>query len=344
MPQIRGTFFPPRRQTPSPYGQTIHLPNRRADQEARPARSAQEHLAGLLSRAPRSACWDATARARARCCGSWPDRTAISTARPRSPTGFTAGYLSQEPQLNPDKDVLGQRRGSRRADPQDSRPLRRNQRPAGRGHQPRGDGKAARRAGPGAGPDRAAQRLGTRPAGRNRHGRDEPAAGRCRRRRNSPAASGAAWRSARFCSSAPTCCCSTNRPTTWTPKAWPGSNATWPNTPARSWPSRTIATFSTTSPAGFWSSTAARAFPGKATTPSWLEQKKSRLELEEKAASARQKTLDKELEWIRMAPAPAGQEQGPHQGLRRTVQPSNSKTATRSWRSRSRRASTWATW
>ncbi|MFO0328994.1 MAG: energy-dependent translational throttle protein EttA, partial [Gemmatimonadota bacterium] len=34
----------------------------------------------------------------------------------------------------------------------------------------------------------------------------------------------------------------------------------------------------------------------------WLEQKRDRLAKEEKAASARQKTLDRELEWVRMAP------------------------------------------
>jgi energy-dependent translational throttle protein EttA len=35
---------------------------------------------------------------------------------------------------------------------------------------------------------------------------------------------------------------------------------------------------------------------------SWLEQKKSRLALEEKKESARQKTLERELEWVRLAP------------------------------------------
>ncbi len=35
---------------------------------------------------------------------------------------------------------------------------------------------------------------------------------------------------------------------------------------------------------------------------SWLEQKKARLEREEKTASARQRTLGRELEWVRMAP------------------------------------------
>ncbi len=34
----------------------------------------------------------------------------------------------------------------------------------------------------------------------------------------------------------------------------------------------------------------------------WLEQKQERLKLEEKHASARQKTLEKELEWVRMSP------------------------------------------
>ena len=34
----------------------------------------------------------------------------------------------------------------------------------------------------------------------------------------------------------------------------------------------------------------------------WLEQKKARLEVEEKQATARQKTLERELEWIRLAP------------------------------------------
>jgi ATP-binding cassette ChvD family protein len=42
--------------------------------------------------------------------------------------------------------------------------------------------------------------------------------------------------------------------------------------------------------------------PWKGNYSSWLEQKKERLRLEEKTESARQKTLDRELEWIRMSP------------------------------------------
>ncbi len=42
--------------------------------------------------------------------------------------------------------------------------------------------------------------------------------------------------------------------------------------------------------------------PWEGNYSSWLEQKESRLATEEKQASARQKTLQRELEWVRMAP------------------------------------------
>jgi len=42
--------------------------------------------------------------------------------------------------------------------------------------------------------------------------------------------------------------------------------------------------------------------PWKGNYSGWLDQKARRLEMEEKAASARRKTLERELEWIRMAP------------------------------------------
>ena len=42
--------------------------------------------------------------------------------------------------------------------------------------------------------------------------------------------------------------------------------------------------------------------PWKGNYSSWLEQKKTRLQQEEKAESERQKTLQRELEWIRMSP------------------------------------------
>jgi len=42
--------------------------------------------------------------------------------------------------------------------------------------------------------------------------------------------------------------------------------------------------------------------PWQGNYSSWLDQKKTRLSREEKAASARQRTLERELEWVRMAP------------------------------------------
>jgi len=45
-----------------------------------------------------------------------------------------------------------------------------------------------------------------------------------------------------------------------------------------------------------------RGIPWKGNYSSWLEQKQKRLHLEEKQESERQKTLERELEWIRMSP------------------------------------------
>src|ERR687888_205310 len=45
-----------------------------------------------------------------------------------------------------------------------------------------------------------------------------------------------------------------------------------------------------------------RGIPYEGNYSSWLEQKRTRLQQEEKQASARQRTLERELEWVRMAP------------------------------------------
>src|SRR5437762_2033056 len=45
-----------------------------------------------------------------------------------------------------------------------------------------------------------------------------------------------------------------------------------------------------------------QGIPWEGNYSSWLEQKKARLTLEEKQESARRKTLERELEWVRMAP------------------------------------------
>src|SRR5690606_19426458 len=45
-----------------------------------------------------------------------------------------------------------------------------------------------------------------------------------------------------------------------------------------------------------------RAYPWEGNYSSWLEQKQQRLAQEEKSESRRQRTLQRELEWIRMSP------------------------------------------
>ena len=45
-----------------------------------------------------------------------------------------------------------------------------------------------------------------------------------------------------------------------------------------------------------------RGIPYKGNYTGWLEQKQARLEVEEKQASARRRTLARELEWVRMSP------------------------------------------
>src|SRR5205823_536972 len=45
-----------------------------------------------------------------------------------------------------------------------------------------------------------------------------------------------------------------------------------------------------------------RGIPYEGNYSGWLEQKQARLAVEEKQSSARQRTLQRELEWVRMAP------------------------------------------
>src|ERR671920_1431435 len=45
-----------------------------------------------------------------------------------------------------------------------------------------------------------------------------------------------------------------------------------------------------------------RGVPYEGNYSGWLEQKRGRLQQEEKQASARQRTLERELEWVRLAP------------------------------------------
>ena len=60
--------------------------------------------------------------------------------------------------------------------------------------------------------------------------------------------------------------------------------------------------FSTTSPAGSSELDRGAGIPWEGNYSSWLDQKRTRLAQEEKTESAHQKTLERELEWVRMAP------------------------------------------
>ena len=170
-------------------------------------------------------------------------------------------------------------------------------------------------------------------------------AGRRRRRPRSPAASAAASPSAGCCCASPTCCCSTSPPTTSTPSRSPGWSATCTSTRAPSSPSPTIATSSTTSPAGSSSSTAAAASPGRATTPPGWSRSRPAWQRRRSRRPARQRTLPRELEWVRMSPPrPARPRARPACTATRSCWPRSATTSSRTSRSTSRRARTSATW
>ncbi len=150
--------------------------------------------------------------------------------------GITVGFLHQEPQLDPDKDVKGNVEEGVAAtkallDRYDELNMK-----LGEDLSPEADGQGARGAGPPAGPHRRGQRLGDRLAARAGDGRAALSAARCRRHARCRAASAAASRCAGCCSSRPICCCSTSRPTTSTPSRWRGSSASSRNTRAPSSP------------------------------------------------------------------------------------------------------------
>ena len=63
-----------------------------------------------------------------------------------------------------------------------------------------------------------------------------------------------------------------------------------------------------------------RGFPFEGNYSSWLEQKQERVAREEKSNEARKRTLERELEWVKMSPqGPPGQGQGPTVGVRQAA-------------------------
>ena len=102
--------------------------------------------------------------------------------------------------------------------------------------------------------------------------------------------------------SRPTCCCSTSRPTTSTPRASSGWSGSCRSTPAPSSPSPTTATSSTTWPSGSSSSTAAAASRSRATTQSGSSRSRSASPARRRATRPASARSQRELEWVRMAP------------------------------------------
>ena len=161
---------------------------------------------------------------------------------------------------------------------------------------------------------------------------------------SSPAASGGGWPSAASCCSTPTCCCSTNRPITWTPNRWPGSSIFSRPTPARWWPSPTTVTSSTTWPAGSWSSTGVRGFPGRGTTapgstrrgPAWPRRRRP----------SRPGRRPSSTSWSGSAcrRGPARPRARPASPPTSSCWPSSRKSGPRRWRSPFRRGRGSATW
>ena len=107
------------------------------------------------------------------------DKDFFGEAKPAD--GMRIGYLSQEPALDPNKNVLRERRGGGGEHQGAAHPVRRGEHEARRGPQAGRDGEAARGAGQAAGRDRGRQRLGPRPHAGDRDGRAPAAAGRRRR-------------------------------------------------------------------------------------------------------------------------------------------------------------------
>ena len=137
---------------------------------------------------PRSACSGRTARASRRCSRIMAGIDKEFAGEAWLAEGATVGYLPQEPQLDPTKDVHRQRHGGRRREEGDPRPLQRTddellRRDGGRGDQAPG-------------PDRQPEPLGPRQPGRAGDGRARLPAGRRRRR---PTLSGGEKRRVALC-------------------------------------------------------------------------------------------------------------------------------------------------
>ncbi len=238
------------------------------------------------------------------------------TGEARLTPGFTVGYLAQEPQLDPAKDVARQRRRRRGARPRTwwtastrcARPWA-SPTPTSTSCWPSRPTCRTRSTPPAPGISTAPSRSPWTPCA-------------CRRAtptsRPCPAASAGGWRCAACCCPSPTSCCWTSPPTTSTPSRWPG----WSG-PCRSIPGTVVAVthdrYFLDNVAG-WILELDRGagIPWEGNYSSWLEQKQARLAGEEKADVSRQQALRAGARVDpHVAPGPPEQGQGPHQRLQR---------------------------
>ena len=261
--------------------------------------------------------------------------------------GARVGYLAQEPQLDPSQDRAARTswtalRGTkalldrfneishevRRADDREEM------------------NALLDRTGRAAGEDRRRRRLGPRPHGRHRDGRAALPARTSRRSPRCRAASAAAWRCAGCCCRSPTCCCSTSRPTIWTPNRWPG----W----SGSWHDYTGTVVAVTHDRYFLDNVAGwileldrgRGIPYEGNYTAWLEQKRKRLEQEDArrkpAASDAGARAGVDRADARRPARPRARRASPPT---RTCWPrAASEQGTEAARSSSRPARAWATW
>ena len=260
-----------------------------------PARQAGSggHLAVASSPGRRSACSARTARASPPCSGSWPGRTPSSAGDAQLAPGATVGLLEQEPQLDPAKDV----RGNVEDGVRELRDMldRFNELAANYSDETAGEFARLQDAIDAADAwnldttlEIAMDALRLPPGDAD----VETLSGGERRR----------VALCRLLLPHPTCSSSTSRRTTSTPSRWPGSRSTSRTTRARSWPSPTTATSSTTWPAGSSSSTAGAGCPSRATTPPGSSRSRSGSRRRSGASGARQRTIARELEWVRESP------------------------------------------
>ncbi len=253
---------------------------RREDRRARPQRRGQEHVCSSIM--------------------AGDDQS--SSARRCPAEGISVGFLHQEPRLDPAKTVLGNveegvaaiRALLTRYDEINAK--------FGEELSPDEMEKVLDEQAQGAGHDRGRRRAGISIRGSSSRWT------RCGCRRPTPtsrrsrAASAGASRSAGCCSSRPTCCCSTSRRTISTPSRSPGSSAS-----CKDYPGTVVAVthdrYFLDNVAG-WILELDRGsgIPWEGNYSSWLEQKQKRLAVEEKTESKRQRTLQRELDWIRMSP------------------------------------------